>query len=102
MKAWSLAWNTADVRLADTSVHVIQVRRTGKGCLSYIVASQGEAAVIDPSVAPDVYLEIAGRHHWSIRHAIETHVHADHVSRARELVRQLHGRHAVHERRGPS
>ena len=88
MKAWSLAWNTAHVRLADASVHVIQVRRTGKGCLSYIVASEGEAAVIDPSVATDVYLEIARRHHWSIRHVIETHVHADHLSRARELVRQ--------------
>jgi glyoxylase-like metal-dependent hydrolase (beta-lactamase superfamily II) len=44
--------------------------------------------VIDPSVEPDVYLEIARRHRWSIRHVIETHVHADHLSRARELVRQ--------------
>jgi glyoxylase-like metal-dependent hydrolase (beta-lactamase superfamily II) len=88
MKAWSLAWNAADVGLADPSVHVIQVRRTGKGCLSYIVGSQGEAAVIDPSIAPDVYLEIARRHHWSIHDVIDTHVHADHLSRARELARQ--------------
>jgi glyoxylase-like metal-dependent hydrolase (beta-lactamase superfamily II) len=88
MKAWSLAWNAADVRLADASVHVIQVRRTGKGCLSYIVASEGEAAVIDPSVAPDVYLEIARQHRWSIHHVVDTHVHADHLSRARELARQ--------------
>jgi PadR family transcriptional regulator len=36
--------------LADSSVRVVQVRRTGKGCLSYVVASEGEAAVIDPSV----------------------------------------------------
>ena len=56
MKAWSLAWNAADVPLSDPSVRVIQVRRTGKGCLSYIVGSAGEAAVIDPSVSPDVYL----------------------------------------------
>ncbi len=88
MKAWSLAWNAADVGLADPSVHVIQVRRTGKGCLSYIVGSQGEAAVIDPSIAPDVYLEIARRRHWSIHDVIDTHVHADHLSRARELARQ--------------
>lgn len=85
MKAWSLAWNAADVRLADASVHVIQVRRTGKGCLSYIVASEGEAAVIDPSVAPDVYLDVAHQHRWSIQHVVDTHVHADHLSRAREL-----------------
>jgi glyoxylase-like metal-dependent hydrolase (beta-lactamase superfamily II)/rhodanese-related sulfurtransferase len=87
MKAWSLAWNAADVHLADASVHVTQVRRTGKGCLSYLVASEGEAAVIDPSVAPEVYLEIAQQHRWSIQHAIDTHVHADHLSRARELAR---------------
>ena len=88
MKAWSLAWNAADVPLADASVSVVQVRRTGKGCLSYIVGSQGEAAVIDASVAPDVYLDIAHRHRWSIRHVIETHIHADHLSRARELARE--------------
>src|SRR5947207_11895797 len=31
MKAWSLAWNTAEVPLDDRSAQVIQVRRTGKG-----------------------------------------------------------------------
>ena len=55
MRAWSLAWNAAEVPLAGTRARVIQVRRTGKGCLSYIVGSEGEAAVIDPSVDPDVY-----------------------------------------------
>ena len=88
MKAWSLAWNAAEVPLSVPFIRVIQVRRTGKGCLSYIVGSAGEAAVIDPSVSPDVYLELADRHGWSIRYVLETHVHADHLSRARDLVRQ--------------
>jgi glyoxylase-like metal-dependent hydrolase (beta-lactamase superfamily II) len=88
MKAWSLAWNAAEVPLPDQSCRIIQVRRTGKGCLSYVVGSAGEAAVIDPSVSVDVYLELADRHGWSIRYVLETHVHADHLSRARELVRQ--------------
>jgi len=88
MRAWSLAWNAADVPLSDASVRVIQVRRTGKGCLSYIVGSSGEAAVVDPSVSPEVYLELAHRHGWSIRYVLETHIHADHLSRARELARQ--------------
>jgi glyoxylase-like metal-dependent hydrolase (beta-lactamase superfamily II)/rhodanese-related sulfurtransferase len=87
MKAWSVAWNTADVHVADPSVQLIQIRRTGKGCLSYIIGSEGEAAVIDPSVAPDVYFAIARRHGWSIQHAIDTHIHADHLSRAGELAR---------------
>lgn len=88
MKAWSLAWNVADVPLADSSVSVIQVRRTGKGCLSYMVASDDEALIVDPSVTLDVYLDIAQRHRWSIRYVLETHIHADHLSRARELARR--------------
>jgi rhodanese-related sulfurtransferase len=91
MKAWSLAWNAADVPLSDPSVRVIQVRRTGKGCLSYIVSSAGEAVVIDPSVSPDVYVDLARRHGWRIRHVLETHIHADHLSRARQLVEQTAG-----------
>jgi glyoxylase-like metal-dependent hydrolase (beta-lactamase superfamily II) len=43
--------------------------------------------VIDPSVAPDVYVEIARQHGWSIRYVLDTHIHADHLSRARELAR---------------
>ena len=31
MKAWSLAWNTADVPLPGVRAQVVQVRRTGKG-----------------------------------------------------------------------
>jgi glyoxylase-like metal-dependent hydrolase (beta-lactamase superfamily II) len=92
MKAWSLAWNTATVPIADPSATVIQVRRTGKGCLSYVIGSDGEAAVIDPSVAADVYTTIAREHGWSIRFVIETHVHADHLSRSRELTRQTGAR----------
>jgi glyoxylase-like metal-dependent hydrolase (beta-lactamase superfamily II) len=69
-------------------VSVVQVRRTGKGCLSYVAGSGSEAVVIDPSVSSDVYIAIAKRHGWSIRYVIETHVHADHLSRARELVRR--------------
>jgi glyoxylase-like metal-dependent hydrolase (beta-lactamase superfamily II) len=88
MKAWSLAWNAAEVPLPGPSARVIQVRRTGKGCLSYMVGSAGEAAVIDPSVSPDVYLGLARQHAWSIRYVLDTHVHADHLSRARELARR--------------
>jgi glyoxylase-like metal-dependent hydrolase (beta-lactamase superfamily II) len=88
MNAWSVAWNAAEVPLADASARIVQVRRTGKGCLSYVVASGGEAAVIDPSVSTEVYLGIARRHGWTIRHVLETHVHADHLSRSRELARQ--------------
>src|SRR5579864_636290 len=37
MKAWSLAWNAAEVPIPARCMRVIQVRRTGKGCLSYLI-----------------------------------------------------------------
>lgn len=88
MNAWSLAWNTAPVPTGATDAQVIQVRRTGKGCLSYVVGSDAEAVVIDPSLAPDVYCALAARHGWTIRYVLETHIHADHLSRARLLAGQ--------------
>jgi glyoxylase-like metal-dependent hydrolase (beta-lactamase superfamily II)/rhodanese-related sulfurtransferase len=88
MKAWSLAWNTAEIPLVDSAVRVVQIRRTGKGCLSYLVGSDGAAAVIDPSLPVDVYIHLAHQRGWTIRHVLETHIHADHLSRARELATQ--------------
>ncbi len=85
MKAWSLAWSTATVPLPAGEFRIIQIRRTGKGCLSYLIGSQHEAAVIDPAVEPEVYLELAQKNSWTINHIFETHIHADHLSRARRL-----------------
>src|SRR5713226_5943775 len=56
MRAWSLAWNTAQTTISGCEV--VQVRRTGKGCLSYIVASHSQAVVVDASVDPDVYVRL--------------------------------------------
>ena len=39
MKAWSLAWNAAEAPIPASFVRVIQVRRTGKGCLSYLIGA---------------------------------------------------------------
>ena len=83
MQAWSTAWNTADMTVGDCEV--VQVRRTGKGCLSYIVASEGEAIVIDPSVDPDVYANLLAARDWTLVAVTDTHLHADHFSRSRRL-----------------
>lgn len=87
MRAWSLAWNAADVSVPGSQAAVVQVRRTGKGCLSYLIGSAGAATVIDPSVDVGVYQQLAQARGWQITKVIETHVHADHLSRARDLAR---------------
>ncbi|MCK6623901.1 MAG: MBL fold metallo-hydrolase [Anaerolineae bacterium] len=88
MKAWSLAWNNAEVPVPGSQAQVIQVRRTGKGCLSYLIGSQDSAAVIDAALEPEIYLDLAQRYGWNITTVLETHIHADHLSRARRLVEQ--------------
>lgn len=88
MRAWSLAWNTADVPVTGSAAGVVQVRRTGKGCLSYVVAADGDAVVIDPSVESAVYVDLARARGWRITRVLETHVHADHLSRGRQLAEE--------------
>jgi glyoxylase-like metal-dependent hydrolase (beta-lactamase superfamily II)/rhodanese-related sulfurtransferase len=83
MKAWSLAWNMASRSFG--TVEITQLRRTGKGCLSYFIRSGTEAAVIDPSVEPEAYLSLAREQGVRISAVLDTHVHADHLSRARLL-----------------
>ena len=88
MRAWSLAWNTAKVPLTGPSCQVIQIRRTGKGCLSYLIGTGSEAAVIDASLDPQIYLDLAKRSGWHITRVLETRIHADHLSRSRQLAKQ--------------
>ena len=89
MQAWSLSWNIADVPLPTSSATVIQIRRVGKGCLSYLVGSQNEAVVIDAALEPEVYLNLAQSRGWRITAVLDTHIHADHLSRSRLLAQRV-------------
>ncbi|WP_212768265.1 MBL fold metallo-hydrolase [Larkinella sp. C7] len=92
MKAWSTAWNTALIPTNNDHVTILQIRRTGKGCLSYMIASQGEALVIDASLDERVYFGLAYMHQWQIRYVLDTHLHADHLSRSRQLAQRTGAR----------
>jgi glyoxylase-like metal-dependent hydrolase (beta-lactamase superfamily II)/rhodanese-related sulfurtransferase len=85
MKAWSLAWNIAEVPVPSGTVRILQVRRTGKGCLSYLIGTGEEAIVIDAALDPQVYLDLASKNGWQITSVFDTHIHADHLSRSRQL-----------------
>jgi hydroxyacylglutathione hydrolase len=52
---------------------------------SYLIGSDGEAAVVDPQRDVDQYLDEAAAQHLKIKYIIETHLHADFVSGHREL-----------------
>lgn len=63
----------------------------GLAIYSYLVGDEksGEAALIDPTRDVDDFVRYAEEHGLHIRHVIETHVHADFVSGARELKARL-------------
>ncbi|SPF55141.1 Beta-lactamase domain protein [Candidatus Sulfopaludibacter sp. SbA4] len=58
------------------------------GCLahaSYLIGSEGVAAVVDPQRDVRIYLDAARQQGLGIAHIIETHLHADFVSGHQEL-----------------
>lgn len=66
---------------------VVPIPDPGLGNTSYLVdLGDGSALVVDPERDPLPYLEAADDRGLVIRHVLETHLHADFVSGARELV----------------
>ena len=56
---------------------------------SYLIGSDGEAAVVDPQRDVDEYIAEARAHQLNIKYIIETHLHADFVSGHQELAKRL-------------
>jgi glyoxylase-like metal-dependent hydrolase (beta-lactamase superfamily II)/rhodanese-related sulfurtransferase len=72
----------------STEATIVYFEQFYLGCLahaSYLLASQGEAVVVDPQRDVDIYLKAAEEHGVKIRHIFETHLHADFVSGHKEL-----------------
>src|SRR5579859_6862686 len=57
------------------------------GCASYVVASRQshEAVIVDPSLDVEQYEALLHERDFQLRYVIDTHVHADHLSGARQL-----------------
>ena len=69
------------------------------GCASYLIASRQshEAAVVDPAVIIDQYDGLLQERGFQLRYVIDTHVHADHVSGARQLAARHGAEVCLHE-----
>jgi glyoxylase-like metal-dependent hydrolase (beta-lactamase superfamily II)/rhodanese-related sulfurtransferase len=91
LKAWSSSFEyaLAEYNLQDSAkVTLIQFRRIGKGCMSYLLDSDGQAIVIDPVYPVDDYLQKASEIGTRITKVFDTHQHADHISSARDLAKR--------------
>lgn len=87
MGAWSAFYHPVTIA-QDENLELIQIIRPGKGCLSYMLISAGEAVVVDAARHTDVYVDLANRHNARIQYVLDTHCHADHISGGPELSAQ--------------
>ena len=93
MEGWARVYTARELPAAATGeATVVQYRRPSSGCLAYLVVSGAsgddgrEAAVIDPLRAfADRYAADARERGAELVYAVDTHVHADHVSGVREV-----------------
>ncbi|GGK54355.1 MBL fold metallo-hydrolase [Haloarcula sebkhae] len=97
MEGWARLYEAREIP-CDTAT-VLQYRRPSSGCLGYMIVSDGSAAVIDPLQAfTDRYVADAADRDASVTHAIDTHVHADHISGVRRLAEEIDAEPILSER----
>ncbi|MGJ9384618.1 MBL fold metallo-hydrolase [Salipaludibacillus sp. CF4.18] len=85
MKSWSEHLEPVKIGDLKEGGELYQFVRLGKGCLSYLVASNGEAVIIDSSRVTNLYEKFLEEHKLTLKHVIDTHLHADHISGGRKL-----------------
>ncbi|RUL48618.1 MBL fold metallo-hydrolase [Lysinibacillus antri] len=85
MKSWSSYLEPIKVGDLTDGGEMYQFVRLGKGCLSYMVISEGEAAIIDAVRFTEVFTNFAKEKNVEIKHVFDTHLHADHISGGRHI-----------------
>jgi len=86
MNGWARIYERVEVSDYDGAGTLYQYQRPSSGCLGYLVVDGDEAAVIDPLRAfTDRYLTDAEELGVDLKYAIDTHIHADHISGVRAL-----------------
>lgn len=91
MRAWSEYLYPVKIGDLKNGGSIYQFNRLGKGCLSYLVESDGEAAIIDAVRITDIFERFAQEKGFTIKYLIDTHLHADHISGGRKLAKKLGG-----------
>jgi glyoxylase-like metal-dependent hydrolase (beta-lactamase superfamily II) len=86
MNGWARIYDAVEIERYDGAGTLLQYQRPSSGCLGYLLYHDGEAAIIDPLRAfTDRYLDDADDLGVDLTYALDTHVHADHISGVRDL-----------------
>ncbi|MGZ4133765.1 MAG: rhodanese-like domain-containing protein, partial [Tumebacillaceae bacterium] len=84
MQEWSQFYHPVTIA-EEQGMKLVQFNRLAKGCLSYMILSQGEALIVDPGRHVEEYIRFAQTENVTIKHIMDTHLHADHISGGLEL-----------------
>ena len=86
----------------EETYQIYQVDRVARGCLSHVLISNGQAAIIDPLRHIEHYEQLLEEKGAKLALLLDTHAHADHISGAPELAQKsgapyyLHPYDAIH------
>lgn len=89
MKSYSEHLEPLKIADLNNGGELYQFVRIGKGCLSYMIISDGEAAIIDATRFINVYMDFASSKGAKIKHVFDTHLHADHISGGRFIAERV-------------
>ncbi|MFQ5527842.1 MAG: MBL fold metallo-hydrolase [Thermoanaerobaculia bacterium] len=93
-QAWGDHYDVKTVAQGENTIY--QLSRPARGCLSYVVVTDGKGIVIDPLRHVDHYLSLAEAQDFEIVLVLDTHGHADHISGGPELAAKLGVRYHLH------
>ncbi|MCZ2259522.1 MBL fold metallo-hydrolase [Sporosarcina sp. G11-34] len=91
MKAWSEHLEPVKIGDLKDGGEIYQFVRIGKGCLSYMIISNGEAAIVDATRMTEIFIDFAKELNVTIKHVLDTHLHADHISGGRKIAAAVNG-----------
>lgn len=83
MAAWETVYVARRLSPTPSLSHVVQLDRVGKGALSYVLVSDGDAVVVDPGRHVERYDALLDELGATPAAVVDTHIHADYVSGAR-------------------
>jgi glyoxylase-like metal-dependent hydrolase (beta-lactamase superfamily II)/rhodanese-related sulfurtransferase len=88
MAAWDAVYLPRRLSPTRTIEHLVQLDRVGKGALSYVLVSDGDAVVVDPGRHVERYEAVMSELGAAPAAVIDTHMHADYLSGARSAARR--------------
>src|SRR6266496_2521573 len=96
MAAWDTLYLPRPLSPTPSLEHVIQLDRVGKGALSYVLVSDGDAIVVDPGRHVERYDALLRDLCATPAAVVDTHMHADYLSGAAAAAAQWHVPYFLH------